>query len=122
MFGRIRKLAGVLTLLALTALMAEGVSAALCAPFGADGAMVMQSLPDAEAPAPHGEHDPRPDRTDPCPLAPIGGSAGCLVVASLPSTAPTDPTEQIRSAALGAFHPDHATSSPAAPPYHPPRA
>lgn len=122
MFGRIRRLAGVLTLLALTALMAEGVSAALCAPFGADGAMVMQGMPDAEAPASHGDHDPRPDRTDPCPLAPIGGSAGCLVVASLPSTAPDEPTEQILSAAIGAVHSDPASSSPAAPPYHPPRA
>lgn len=122
MFGRIRRLAGVLTLLALTALMAEGVSAALCAPSGSDGDMVMQGMPDAEAPAPLGEHDSHPDPSDPCPLAPIGGSAGCLVAASLPSAAPSDPTEQVRSAALGAFIPDPAASSPAAPPFHPPRA
>lgn len=90
-----RSIAGMITLLALTLSMAEGVWAAVCSldmTMGPMAAVVGMAPSDDGTAALPAESDPQESNMPDCPLNLAGTVVSCVVAASIPAHAPVDLT------------------------------
>ena len=125
---KLRPIAAVLALVALTISFAEGVWASSCTPGMAMDGMPAQSDVDGcmVGMAGHVNAADNPSSDPPtephCPFAPLSTAGACVVAASLPATPPVELAPSPEGALLTVFREDTRDLLLASELFHPPRA